>query len=568
MLPKLRWSAVLLSFLLFAGCCNTLHATDVELINNDLQDLESTLQQLTNKHKLATDKAQDPVNKLTSQFRAALQQQQKQAQEHGILKIVIAAQEAIDALDQGKLQKHSATPAISKLKDIYFRELQVAKAKESALRGRANNEYVAALRSLVKELTIAGRIEEAVRLKEKIDDILVTSDTPTNDKPTKKKLTKPKNDTSDSNINGELSRLLNLSYHCQAANLIKQMISSGELPPEDITRANELIERELSSHVEACLSFGVHPLAENAMAAYLKGSRIGTDPKNLDRFNTSLLKLKRKGPPLIWKASEGHLSGEQTWSDHGQGTTISELQVGNCGNVRKGGWDKADVSVSEGTYIEGGILRASHGKLKLLGTKDRPIILRGVRIQCDYTASVIANNTIFIDCQFIKSGSWHWNAGFSSKWNFENCLLARSNFRMLNKLGYGIRIINTTFFQCSLPQRILTFDPKADATKAYIRKWNQLIDCNYLECRLSPSFIWGNQNGVYINCTTEGTSKFASATDLEIKLGAIPASFLDDLANSATAEGKGAVTYKNDISPKNRMATPYWRYLPSYNTSH
>lgn len=530
--------------------------------SEDLSDsaLNRKLDQLTAKFNEAISGPSTPLDELKAQYRDALQQHARISKEKGLLKDVIAATESIKELDDGSVTAGSKSPTVAKLKETYLSEAPIAKAKVRSRISIVRKQYAAALAEIVSDLTKADQIEDAKRVQKMVEKATGQSVDGTTDEG----INEPSDDTATRSAERErLAHYLKLGYHRGAAGVISKILTTASLDSKELSRASGLLEQSLANHTLSCLRFENPSMAANALESYLHNEHSVIDPKTVAKLGAGVGDLKKKGPPLKWKAKDLYIKGNHTWSDQSRGTKINGvLQTGNCDNNRKGGWATAKVIVKDGCYIQGGTIRASHGRLEFQGTTQRPVILHNVRIECDYTAAVVAKNTIFIDCKFTKSGSWFWKGGFSSKWTFEDCLVAKSNFANLDRNDYGLRFKQTIFYKCSFPDRTLNTNPKSSAKDAYHLDWNQLSDCGYIECSFPPSLIWNNQQACYLDCEIRGESKLESSKPFEVTLGCSPTTFMRDLkAATSTTTGENLV-YAEDLQVIKSLESRWWHLLP------
>jgi hypothetical protein len=213
--------------------------------------------------------------------------------------------------------------------------------------------------------------------------------------------------------------------------------------------------------------------------------------------------------------------------------------------------------------LQGGTLTVSNGSLEFKGTPDKPIILRGVALHCEFTGSITAANTLFIDCTLQKTGGWYWIGGYSSKWELNDCMLVGSHFAGLGRIDYGIKWKNTTFVDCDLPDRDLNDDPGKDAVSEYHGNWNKLTNCFFYDCNVSPSILWGAMPAFCFDCDVAGTSRFTSTTSLDvpIALAAGEDDFLNRLMMATRIGGAGMLDYTTGPPPQVRPS-PLWQFVP------
>ncbi|MEJ6573237.1 MAG: hypothetical protein QNL39_14745 [Akkermansiaceae bacterium] len=345
-------------------------------------------------------------------------------------------------------------------------------------------------------------------------------------------------------------------WYRQSASLLREQLRSGTLSGDEKSEAERIEEQSLLNHAAACMKFGNLKMCREAYDVYMSGDRPARERIRAQNMKLAVDRIGTAGEPKELKFPDKFVEGKGVWKDAGHGYFISSsVQTGNCAKSRGGEWKTADIEVAAGTVIEGGTLRASHGKLAFLGTAKKPIVLRNVHLECDYTAAVHATNTLFVDCTFKKTGSWHWNNGFSSKWIFTDCMLVKSNFVGLTRGDYGIRWHQTIFFRCKLPQRNLNSKADRDATGEYHGHWNTITDCLFMECELPPSMVWGCVLTRLIDNEVAGTSDFYSAKPLKVGMSATPPEFVRTLKTATLNKGHGSVEY----IPLRRASQPPFR---------
>jgi hypothetical protein len=84
---------------------------------------------------------------------------------------------------------------------------------------------------------------------------------------------------------------------------------------------------------------------------------------------------------------------------------------------------KCTLHFGPGADVRGGTIPS--GKtfhVDIAGTADNPVILRHITFDQDLGGGFKAQYAIFDDCTFHKTGAWYANGGFSSKWEFSNCV--------------------------------------------------------------------------------------------------------------------------------------------------
>ncbi len=355
----------------------------------------------------------------------------------------------------------------------------------------------------------------------------------------------------------------------QAASFAQAELTMAEAPPAINARLVKVAEQALASHVDACIQLGNARMLTDAVALYTDPINTGADPAKRARYEAAAQRAAGKLEPKKLEFPGKFVEGEGTWKDDGAGFTINGvIQLGNGKNNRGGEWKKAQVLIQPGMVLQGGTLRASHGRLEIKGTAERPVILTGVTIECEYTATIAASYAVFIDCKFTKSGGWFYNNGFSSKWELTDCMLVRSNFRNLKKVDYGIKFQRCTFVQCDLPDRSLTEDAAKDNTGLFRHGWNTIVDCQFYDVKLRPSLLWANGRSAYIDCTFTGESTFASSQPLNVEFFTVAdgVKFAAEAPIKTLSKGTGKVNYNATAVNVTRLKpSPLWRFVPRLN---
>jgi hypothetical protein len=115
--------------------------------------------------------ASKPLNQLNEKFRAALEKQKTDLQAAGNLDGVLEAQKGIVELDKGTTPDGvAANPSVARLEEIYLKQrAEVEKAIEEPLR-KAHQDYITHLEALALRLTKAGKIDEAIKARNVLEE--------------------------------------------------------------------------------------------------------------------------------------------------------------------------------------------------------------------------------------------------------------------------------------------------------------------------------------------------------------------------------------------------------------
>ena len=248
-----------------------------------------------------------------------------------------------------------------------------------------------------------------------------------------------------------------------------------------------------------------------------------------------------------WPGDKGYLGRPQGEITIGHGYDEQLKKYGPDGTV----------AATPGFVLEGGAVYVEHGVLRLEGSPAQPVMLMNVDLSASNRGQVEARYTIFANCKFKKGGGKMWSR-YSSKWEFDNCVLAQSNFDSLEQVNYGIKANNCLFFRCTLPERILTratwADPHPKETgiaELYQDEWNEVSKCHFVECGIAPSFVWATDKCDFNVCRVEGTGSFASTDSLRVILhvAAKEEAFVRELVKRTIHRGTGKVAFENSPAP-------------------
>jgi len=361
--------------------------------------------------------------------------------------------------------------------------------------------------------------------------------------------------------------LFRRGWYLQAASFAQNELSVGAASGDTKEKLQKLSERSLSAYFDSCLVLGNAGMIKDAAKAYGDPANTASEKSKVARMKTATDALSSKASPKELAFAAKFIEGKGTWSDDGTGYVVSNpVQIGNCGHVRGGESKGGDVVIQPGFVLANGVLRASQGKLEIKGSPDRPVVFKNVSIECDYTASVTASFALFIDCKFVKTGGWFWKGGFSSKWDFSDCLIVDSAFNSLTKIDYGIKLQRCTFVQVAIPDRSLTDDAAKDNTGLFHDQWNTISDCQFYQCKVPPSLLWANGKSAFLDCTINGASTFASAKPLQAG-GFLPkddSSFEAAISAATKTKGAGKVDYSFSVLDMSKLKpSPLWHLVPS-----
>jgi len=115
--------------------------------------------------------ASKPLMQLNEKYRAALEKQKADLQSAGNLDGVLEAQKGLAEIDKGTTPDGvAADPAIAKLEEIYLKQrTEVEKSIEEPLR-KAHSDYILHLNALALRLTKAGKIDDAIKVRNVLEE--------------------------------------------------------------------------------------------------------------------------------------------------------------------------------------------------------------------------------------------------------------------------------------------------------------------------------------------------------------------------------------------------------------
>lgn len=129
-----------------------------------------SLQTLEDFHSSAQTVARKPIVTVDESYRSKLEKYRKESQEAGNLKSVLAAKQAIDDLNAGRLVVASEDTNVASIQKIYVAQHQKAEAEVKIAIAATDRDHLASMKKLVAELTKDGHIDEAVGIQAKIDE--------------------------------------------------------------------------------------------------------------------------------------------------------------------------------------------------------------------------------------------------------------------------------------------------------------------------------------------------------------------------------------------------------------
>jgi hypothetical protein len=320
-------------------------------------------------------------------------------------------------------------------------------------------------------------------------------------------------------------------------------------------QATALRVEAMFGSADAWAALGDAPNLSKALDACETEPACVSDRRRMSNLRASLSNLGPSAEPQLVERDKP-IKGDGEWNSAGRALKV------------KGNLDlrKAKITVRPGTVIEGpGNISVADGQLHFAGTPHKPIVVRGVHFtSIDLNAGFNAEWTLFEDCTFSKGGAWFWNGGYTTKWNFTDCMFHRSTFSSLSRGDYGVRMARLTFVECNLPARPLCSDPVDDAARRYNDDQNAVTDCDFFRCQLPPSFLWMTKKANLQLCKITSNDLFNSTKDLPVTMF-VPiedSDFPMQLISHSFDGYSGAVIYRLAAREFPRgPVTPLWAFI-------
>jgi hypothetical protein len=246
----------------------------------------------------------------------------------------------------------------------------------------------------------------------------------------------------------------------------------------------------------------------------------------------------------------GPITGKVSWQDQGSGFQ-------NAKDVELG--EGADVIVKAGFVLDGGRIELHRAHLRLMGTPAQPVIFRNVSLDVQLGGELDAEDAIFINCTFSKTGEFY--NYYSSKWSIASSILYRTRFSNMNPIDYGVKITNTACVECPFSSRMVM---GSDLGGFYKDRWSHIANCFFYRGSLYPSTVWMTSECNFVQCPITRENQFDSRTSLLVPLFT-PATdpMRTELVTQTVVADKGDLRYGFNRKPYD-MALPgsFWALLP------
>jgi hypothetical protein len=143
-----------------------------------------------------------------------------------------------------------------------------------------------------------------------------------------------------------------------------------------------------------------------------------------------------------------------------------------------------------------------------------------------------------------------WQQGYGSKWEFEGCILHKSDFKELSRADYGIKFIRCEFAECPLHHRhwgwLRKEGPNDDGAATNAADWSTVKQCDFYQCEIAPSIFWSMDQCNCFHCTVEKKADtFQSKTNVIVHVGIAAGDepLIAELGSKTSTTGTGTVTY-------------------------
>ncbi|HSJ03827.1 MAG: serine/threonine protein kinase [Verrucomicrobium sp.] len=144
-----------------------------------------------------------------------------------------------------------------------------------------------------------------------------------------------------------------------------------------------------------------------------------------------------------------------------------------------------------GTRFVGGEAFIDKGAWNSTGT-----LFSGIYISAEWGTDFFATNCLFSNSRLSKGGGW-WGDYFSSRWKFENCVVAGSFIAPWKVIDIGVRINRCTFHEVDFPSILY----RKDAGKEVTKSWFSITNCRFVNCKIPESLLIATKDCVFEGCT-------------------------------------------------------------------
>ena len=110
-----------------------------------------------------------------------------------------------------------------------------------------------------------------------------------------------------------------------------------------------------------------------------------------------------------------------------------------------------------------------------------------------------ATDSVFRDSKHFKIGGWYVRR-WTVKLDFDNCVFYKYSISTKDRIdttNYGIKIVNSTFYDSTLPEIWY----KEDLNEELGSGWRTVKNCRFVNCRIPYSFLICTENCLFDHCT-------------------------------------------------------------------
>jgi len=218
-------------------------------------------------------------------------------------------------------------------------------------------------------------------------------------------------------------------------------------------------------------------------------------------------------PKHTFNASDS-ISSDVTWS-----AAESPYEItGTLSNSTPPKGKTWKISVGPGVEVRGAgtIHLTCDTSIEIKGEPSHPVLFRDITFDFHRNSTLTTEHAIFEHCTFRKHPRSPGLAQYSTKWNFDKCLLRRSSFPSLSVVEFGLRLTNCTLEETDLPEMAEPARANLDAMKYLRGEWDTIDHCKIFNCNVSPSAFWCAQSSNFLRCQFIPGEAFSSDTPTDV----------------------------------------------------
>ncbi|MEM7010517.1 MAG: hypothetical protein AAF585_03435, partial [Verrucomicrobiota bacterium] len=185
----------------------------------------------------------------------------------------------------------------------------------------------------------------------------------------------------------------------------------------------------------------------------------------------------------------GRLGGEIELVS-GQYNIKRKVIAGHDGLKKEDPMKRATITIAAGSSFEGEEVYINEGDIAATGS-----VFRKMRLTCDLGGKWSFKDCILDECVLQKGGAWF--AGYSAKFEIENCVLRSTPFVKWTRNNIGVIIKNSTFLDTTFESAIY----RSDAAREINEVWRTIENCRFVRCHVPLSVALMTKNCVFEDCT-------------------------------------------------------------------